>query len=61
MKSEQKVPKPTNKMIDLCLGIALKAHSGRHDIDGNPIILIPSPLDSPGKHLKNNVPDSSTT
>ena len=41
MKSEQKVPKPTNKMIDLCLGIALKAHGGQHDIDGNPVILHP--------------------
>lgn len=49
MKSEQKVPKPTNKMIDLCLGIALKAHSGRHDIDGNPIILHPLTVGLAGK------------
>lgn len=28
-------------MVDLCLGIALKAHGGQHDIDGNPVILHP--------------------
>lgn len=49
MKSEQKVPKPTNKMIDLCLGIALKAHGGQHDIDGNPVILHPLTVGLAGK------------
>lgn len=34
-------PKSTNRMVDLCLGIALKAHGGQHDIDGNPVILHP--------------------
>lgn len=36
MKPEQKAPKPTNQMVDLCLGIALKAHAGQADLDGNP-------------------------
>lgn len=39
---ETKAPKPTNPMIDLCLGIALKAHAGQADLDGNPVI--PHPL-----------------
>lgn len=41
MKPEQKAPKPTNQMVDLCLGIALKAHAGQADLDGNPVILHP--------------------
>lgn len=41
MKIEQKTPKSINKMVDLCLEIALKAHGGQHDIDGNPVILHP--------------------
>lgn len=35
MKPEQKAPKPTNQMVDLCLGIALKAHAGQADLDYN--------------------------
>lgn len=34
MKPEQKASKPTNQMVDLCLGIALKAHAGQADLDG---------------------------
>lgn len=49
MKQEQKEPKPTNNMIDLCLGIALKAHGGQHDIDGNPVILHPLTVGLAGK------------
>ena len=41
MKPEQKPAKSTNKMVDLCLGIALKAHAGQADLDGNPVILHP--------------------
>lgn len=49
MKPEQKAPKPTNKMIDLCLEIALKAHGGQADIDGNPVILHPLTVGLAGK------------
>ena len=37
MKPEQKTPKSTNKMVDLCLEIAMKAHGGQADLDGNPV------------------------
>lgn len=46
---ETKAPKSTNKMIDLCLGIALKAHGGQADIDGNPVILHPLTIGLAGK------------
>lgn len=49
MKPEPKAAKPTNMMVDLCLGIALKAHGGQHDIDGNPVILHPLTVGLSGK------------
>lgn len=49
MKPEPKAAKPTNMMVDLCLGIALKAHGGQHDIDGNPVILHPLTVGLAGK------------
>lgn len=49
MKPAQKAPKPTNKMMELCLGIALKAHGGQADIDGNPVILHPLTVGLAGK------------
>lgn len=49
MKAEQKAPKSTNKMVDLCLGIAMKAHAGQADLDGNPVILHPLTVGLAGK------------
>lgn len=49
MKPDSKSAKPTNRMVDLCLGIALKAHGGQHDIDGNPVILHPLTVGLAGK------------
>ncbi len=42
-------PKPTNALVDLCLGIALKAHAGQADLDGNPVILHPLAVGLAGK------------
>lgn len=39
----------TNTMVDLCLGIALKAHAGQPDLDGNPVILHPLTVGLAGK------------
>ncbi len=36
-------------MIDLCLEIALKAHKGQKDLDGNPVILHPLTVGLAGK------------
>ena len=33
--------KATNAMVDLCLKIAVEAHRGQYDLDGNPVILHP--------------------
>lgn len=41
MKAEQQAPKASNPIVELCLGIALKAHAGQYDLDGNPVILHP--------------------
>lgn len=49
MKTEQKAPKSTNKMVDLCLEIAIKAHAGDADLDGNPVILHPLTVGLVGK------------
>lgn len=49
MKPVQKAPKSTNRLIDLCLEIALKAHGGQYDIDGNPVILHPLTVGLAGK------------
>lgn len=36
-------------MIDLCLEIAIKAHKGQKDLDGNPVILHPLTVGLAGK------------
>ena len=36
-------------MIDLCLEIAMKAHRGQKDLDGNPVILHPLTVGLAGK------------
>lgn len=46
---EPKLPKPTNATVELCLGIALKAHAGQADLDGNPVILHPLTVGFAGK------------
>lgn len=38
-------------MIDLCLEIALKAHKGQKDLDGNPVILHPLTVGLAGKSV----------
>lgn len=38
---QSKQPNPANRLIDLCLEIAVKAHAGQADLDGNPVILHP--------------------
>ena len=49
MKPEIKSPKATNKMVDLCLEIAVKAHARQADLDGNPVILHPLTVGLAGK------------
>lgn len=49
MKPEIKSPKATNKMVDLCLEIAVKAHARQADLDGNPVILHPLAVGLAGK------------
>lgn len=46
---EPKLPKPANATVELCLGIALKAHAGQADLDGNPVILHPLTVGLAGK------------
>lgn len=38
-----------NDIIDLCLEIAIKAHKGQKDLDGNPVILHPLTVGLMGK------------
>lgn len=46
---QDKEPKATNKIVELCLEIALKAHAGQADRDGNPVILHPLTVGLAGK------------
>ena len=46
---EVKEPKPMNKQVELCLEIALRAHAGQSDLDGNPVILHPLTVGLAGK------------
>ena len=46
---ESNEPKSINRQLELCLEIALKAHAGQSDLDGNPVILHPLAVGLAGK------------
>lgn len=48
---ESNEPKSINRQLELCLEIALKAHAGQSDLDGNPVILHPLAVGLVGKTL----------